>query len=342
MTEKARERGGCRKAAVWTGLGCLAIPVLGLLFAAFSLGWGFLFYNHEGPMRQETTTVTVSRGDGPGDGAAQEGIRPGVDFEQLQQQQAGGRRPVRLVLDLEEGEFDIRPGPPGSEIKAEGRFDPRDYELSQQTEEGGGEYDSEITIRFRRKVPLLFFLLRGGFDNQEHLNKITVRIPEDLPTALELRLSKGESNTDLGGLSLTELQANLTMGEHDLSVSRPIRGELEQADLSMSMGEVTVVRLGNIRARRLEIRGRMGEVRADMDGDWPAGFATRVDVSFSMGEFRLSVPRSVRIDPGSSASMFLGESYSGALHEEGPSDPDAPVLEIHASAKMGEFRVTRD
>ena len=73
LAEKAKEKGGCRKVAFWAGLGCLALPVLGLLFAGVSLGWGFLFYNHDGPARQETTTVSVPLGDTT---AGSPGIQP--------------------------------------------------------------------------------------------------------------------------------------------------------------------------------------------------------------------------------------------------------------------------
>ena len=86
----------------------------------------------------------------------------------------------------------------------------------------------------------------------------------------------------------------------------------------------------------------MGEMTADMGGDWLPGFTTRADVNFSMGECSLSIPENVKISPNSSSSMFLGESRTGALHEEGPTDPNAPTIEIHASAKMGEFRVSRN
>lgn len=337
MAEK--KRGGCRKAAMWTGMGCLAIPVLGLIFAVVSLGWGFLFYNHDDPMRAEPTSLSIPLG---GEGEATEGIQPGVDFEQLQNAQGRGRPPVLLNIDLQEGEFEVRPGPPGSQIQVDGNFDPRDFELSQSTEEGSGEYEKEVTIRFRRKVPLLFFLLRGGFEDGQDMNKVTVTIPVDLPTALDLAISKGESDTDLGGLTLRSLNADLTMGEHDLTFSRPLQGELESASFRLSMGEVSVTRLGNARARQLTVRGRMGEMTADLGGDWPPGFTTRADLNFAMGECRLTVPERVRISPSSSVSMFLGESRSGDLNEGGPQGPDAPEVEIHASAKLGEFRIIRN
>ena len=342
MADKAKAKSGWRKAAMWTVMGCLAIPVAMFIFAAFSLVVGYTFYNHDDPMRAERSVVTVRIGEGS-DGAAAEsvGIVPGRDFEQLQAAQQRLALPVRLNISLEEGDFQIRPGPPGSDIRVEGNFDPRDYELSQEVEEGDDEYEHEVTIRFRRMVPFLFMLIRGGFDDGDEMNEITVYLPEDLPMALNLTLSKGESDTELGGLTLTALRAVLRMGDHELAVSSPIRGELQRADFRTSMGEITLRGLGNLRAHEIFIRGKMGEMRADLGGDWPAGFETRADLRFSMGEFRLSIPEEVRISPNSTSSMFLGESHSEALLEEGPSDPDAPMIEIHASAKMGELRISR-
>ncbi len=351
---KARGRSGCRKTAIWTGVGCLAVPVGLILFVAVSLLIGYTYYGREGPAQHERSLLTVpatagGRGESrPDEGATGKGegggtgIVPGRDFEDLRAALPRRRQAVKLNLDLEEGEFEIRPGPPGTDIQVEGFFDPRDYELTQDSEEAGDE--REITIRFRRKVPFLFHLLRGGFneDGRHEMNRVIVLIPEDLPTALDLVLSKGESKIELGGLSLTALKADLSMGEHDLTVSRPVQDELERVDFHTAMGEMTFSRLGNIRARHITINGRMGELTADMGGTWAAGFTTRADLRFSMGECRISVPPGVRISPDSTTSMFLGESRDEASREGEPQDPNAPTLEIHASSKMGELRITRN
>ena len=103
MADKGKGKGGCRKAAMWAGLGCLALPVLGLLFAGISLGWGFLFYSHDGPHEHQSTSLSVPLA---GDEAAGVGIQPGVDFEQLQSAQRRGRPPVLLNIDLQEVEVD--------------------------------------------------------------------------------------------------------------------------------------------------------------------------------------------------------------------------------------------
>jgi len=342
MAEKAKTKGGCRKTAIFAGLGCLAIPVLGLIFAAFSLGWGYMFYSHDGPVPAEGASLTVARSlPSSSSGDAAEGIEPGVDFEQMQQAGARGAAPVHLVIDLEEGEFEIRPGPPGSQIRAEGNFDPRDYELSQETEEGPDGQPRKITLTFRRKVPLLFYLLRGGFNDDEHMHHLFIEIPEDLPIDLDLRISKGDSESEIGGLTLTGLKADLRMGEHDITVSRPINGHIERAEFSHRMGEVGLAGLGNLKAREFSIRGGMGELEADFDGEWAAGFTTRVDVLFSMGECRIGVPESVRVSPDSTYTMFLGD-VRDLMNGAGPHDPNAPTIEIHAAAKMGEFRVVQN
>jgi hypothetical protein len=329
-----KEKGGCRKTATIVGIGCLAVPVVLLIFAGLSILIGYAFHDHEGPPELKTTSFSV-----PSGGRGEQGIEPGRDFEELEAAQRRRVRPVRLNIDLKEGEFEIRPGPPGSDIEAEGVFDPRDYELTQESVELDGEYEREVTIRFRRKVPLLFMLLKGGIE--EAHNKVTVRIPEDLPTALKLKLSAAETETDLSGLTLTELQAFLSMGEHELAVNRPLRSSPERAVFRTSMGEMDLRGLGNLRAKEISISGRMGEVKVDLSGDWPAGFAARTDLKFSMGECHLTVPAGVRIDPASNASVFIGEGHTSALEETGPDDPDAPTVEIHAYVKLGELRISR-
>ncbi len=354
VAEKAQGRSGCRKTAIWTGVGCLALPVGLILFAAVSLLIGYTFYGREGPARNEKSLLTVPAGTGgggarqPGDGAAGKetgpdaGILPGRDIEDLQTSLPRRPQAVTLNLDLEEGDFEIRPGPPGTDIQVEGFFDPHDYELTQEAEESGE--GREITIRFRRKVPFLFHLLRGGFteDGSHDKNRVLVQIPEDLPTALNLVLSRGESNIELGGLSLTALKADLSMGEHDVTVSRPVQEELERVDFHTGMGEIHLNQLGNIRARQITISGRMGELSADLGGEWAPGFTTRADLSFAMGECRISVPPGVRISPDSTTSIFLGESRDEATGEGQPQDPNAPTLEIHASSKMGELSIRRN
>ncbi|HXI03888.1 MAG TPA: hypothetical protein VNI57_11995, partial [Candidatus Saccharimonadales bacterium] len=278
-----------------------------------------------------------------GEAASTGAIEPGRDIEDLQARAHAPSRGVRLKLDFQEGEFVIRAGPPGSEIHAEGDFDPRDYELTQETEAGDGIYDHKVTIRFHRKVPLLFFLVKGGFQDGANENKITVTIPEDLPTALSLNLSKGESHVDLGGLDLRELDAQMAMGDHNLRFSRPLQNELQKMELRTGMGDIDLEELGNARAHEVAIRGRMGDMRVDFGGDWPGAFSSRVNLTFGMGDCRVRIPRDVRLSPDSSATAFLGESTMRRELDEGGELPgDAPTVEIHASIRMGDLSVSKE
>jgi len=241
-----------------------------------------------------------------------------------------------LTVELEEGRFYIEPGPPGSAVRAEGYFDERDYELTQEVVEDG-DLGRHVTIRFRRTRPWYVLLFFGD----ENKNEVTVTIPEGVPTALMLRLSKGETRTELGGLTLTDLHANLGMGEHQLGLRHPLTHDLERAVIHGGMGEIRLLELGNARARTYDIRGSMGEFTVDFDGEWAPGFTSHATVRFKMGECRISVPPEVRIPEGSSASVIMGEASTPAFRGLQPEDPDAPTLEFDVSASMGGIYVNR-
>jgi hypothetical protein len=199
----------------------LALIVGGMLMSAKIVA------DREGPGSPERSFIAVPLDGAPersGAGEASQGqeeegaggtVTPGVDLPEFAARAYTSERPLRLRLELEEGEFVIEPGPPGSALKAEGFFDPRDYELTQEVNDEG-DLGREVTIRFRRKRSV-FILFFRGHDNQ---NEVRVSIPRGVPTALMLQLSKGESRTELGGLTLTDLHGNLRMGEHEVSFRR--------------------------------------------------------------------------------------------------------------------------
>jgi hypothetical protein len=334
--------GKLKKVGFGLAIGCIGLPILIGLFVGVTLLTAKFKYEKEGPPRPETTRIAVPllEDEAPGGRRRRAGgpVAPGKDLPELGVDYAAQARPLRLTIDLEEGVFEIRPGPPGSAVSAEGFFDPKDYELTQHVEEGG-DLGREVTIRFRRVRSFLALLFRGMEDNE---NKIVVTIPRGVPTALALRLRKGESDAELGGLMLTDLQVEMAMGEHTIDFSRPIQGKIANAHFSGSMGEMDLLGLGNARLENAFFRASMGEMKIDFGGDWPDRFSSKAQVRFKMGDARVRIPRGVRILPSSSARTFLGGLHDRALHEDQTDDPDAPTLELDLSNSMSELVVSRD
>ena len=278
----------------------------------------------------EPTAEPVTRTVAVGESSALEtpGAAPSTDV------------PLRLNIELQDGTFDIRPGPPGTDVTIEGDYAAPYYEL---VEERDTDQDGRRTIVIGLQ-PIHSMLVRivAALRSQGEgvSNNLTVTIPEGVPIDLVLNLSAGESQTDLGGLTLTNLEADLSMGEHHLDFSRPLAQELPRVRVSGRMGDVHLENIGNARALEFETSSRMGNFNVDLGGDWSVETVAELVFNHSLGDLRLNVPESVRIATDSERSVTLGESCGfGTVH--GTDDPAAPVVRLHISTTMGETRLRR-
>ena len=248
--------------------------------------------------------------------------------------------PLRLHIELQDGTFEICPGPAGSDVTVEGDFAAPYYEL---VEERGIDEDGRQTMRIGLR-PTRSILVRAvaawRSDGEGVANALTVTIPEGVPIELVLSLSAGETRTDLGGLTLTGLEADLSMGEHRLDFSRPLAQSLARIWVKGNLGDINLEHLGNARALEFETSSSMGNFNVDLGGDWPGETVADLVFNHSMGELRLNVPKTVRIATDSESSVRLGES-AGLDAVRGLDDAVVPVVRLHLSTTMGETRFRR-
>lgn len=253
---------------------------------------------------------------------------------------ANAGQPLQVEIELEEGEFEVRPGPPGAGVQVDGAYAKAYYELTEEhtpADEPGGP---ATVIRLRPAHSFLVRLIGSAFGGHDGAhNALTVTIPREVPIDLRLRLRMGETRTDLGGLILTDLDADLTMGEHRLDFSEPLAGRPHRIRVAGGMGEIRLERFGNAGPRELDVEGRMGSLTVDLGGDWPAGAVADVRLDGSMGEFRLDIPNDVRIAPDSNASNVFGATSQPAA--DSGASAEAPLVRLHLTNAMGETRVRR-
>jgi hypothetical protein len=247
-------------------------------------------------------------------------------------------QPLNLTVDLQEGSFTIRPGPPGSPVQVQGTFAPGLYELTENHDTAS----RRATIRFRSKAPMWARILSGiaGGDDSGDRPKLTVLIPPTAPMNLTLRLSMGESRIDLGGLDLGDVTVDASMGEHRLDFGQPVTGSVRRLRLDTNMGNMSVDNLGNARPQTVETAASMGNLTADLGGAWMPGSAAALSFTQSMGELTLRVPSAVRLE--TDFRNAEGQpSDRPAAEPDASADPKAPLLRLRVTSSMGETRVVR-
>jgi hypothetical protein len=321
---------GCRRGLFIGGVGCVSLFILVVGAVGPAMVWGGMSYRRMGAPTPDPAQRVIALGPALTGGGAATGEPAGP----------GSRIPVSLTIDMMEGDFEVRPGPPGSEIQVEGTFASSYYELVE--ERSGDEFGQEVSLRLVPTAGFFTRVLAGLTDiGSKHPNRLVVSIPEDVPVALTLRMSAGESHTDLGGLTLTDLDVDFSKGEHDLDFTKPVRAGPEQAVIRLEMGDGKVMNVGNGRPGRLQVNARMGGFRVDLGGAWESGSTSEISVTHSMSDLMLLIPQEVWVDRDSSAQFSFGESNPATLKESGDKPEGIPVLKIDLSTSMGGANIRR-
>ena len=243
----------------------------------------------------------------------------------------------RVEIELQDGSFEIQSGPAGTEVQVNGEYAENYYELIEEQTLADASGGPTTAIRLRPtsgRLVRMMAAFRGNGNLSRQPNRLTVSIPAGRPIALTLDVSRGESRIDLGGLTLTDLDADLFMGDHRLGFGEPLSEELQRLRVSGGMGNIELDELGNARARELRISSRMGNFAIDLGGERPLDDVSDLEITHSMGDLRLRIPNSVRVTLDSSSSARMGESGWIDRREE-TADSDAPVLRLDLSTTMG-------
>lgn len=247
--------------------------------------------------------------------------------------------PLHLTIELQEGEFTIQPGEPGSDIQVTGEYAPGLFELTESQDTDPATGARRATVRFKSKAPMWVRIFGGIGDGDGNRPRLTVTIPRGMPLDLDLTTSMGRSDVDLGGLTLREVSVNAAMGEHRVDFQEPVAEGMRELRLSNSMGNLNVENLGNARANTVTASGSMGNVIANLGGAWTPGAEATLNFEQSMGELTLRVPSNVRLEADVRESG--GERQSRPPDPTPPDDPSAPTLRLKVNSSMGETRIVR-
>jgi hypothetical protein len=320
---------GWQKVGLFAGIGCfsfVALLVVGFAIAVFYARSTLADLGDTTPKQVERTVAIQAQP--PTAEAPPPGTKPAP---------AGANGPMQLHVDLQEGVFDIKSGEPNGRVRVEGRFSEALYALTQQTDTQNGK--PRTTIRFKSKAPMWARMLAGLGNDDSDRPRLTLLIPPGVPIELSLNVSMGESRIDLGGLTLSNLGLDLSMGNHEVDFREPVVDGMTRFRLSARMGNVRVVNLGNARAKSVDASGSMGNLTVDLGGDWRQGSEAELSFTQSMGQVRVDVPTKVRLE--ADVRDAEGKTQSVPADADETKDPKAPVIKVRVSTSMGEGRVTR-
>jgi hypothetical protein len=269
------ESGGLRQWLKFGCLGCLGLVALLVIAAACVLAVVSFQVREEEVDTRELAHAPPAPAAVPGETPA--AIPPAA---------AG-----KVILRLAHGGFTLAPGPPGTPLRVEARYDARTYVLEEdwQTPEGGA-WTYELGFHSTVRSSLMRGLrgLLGGTSPEVH-----VFLPPDVPIELDLELNQAGAETELGGLWLTAADVAVNQGGLKLAVGSPLRAPLERLALRASMAGIEAVALGNASPRELELEASMGGVELDLRGAWVTDATIRI--AARMGGVEVVLPGDVNV-----------------------------------------------
>jgi hypothetical protein len=298
----AESGGGGRK---WLACGCIGCLVVVVLCVAVLTG---LFGTAWHGVRSEEVAERVLEPEIPTRAAA----APGQ-----------GGLPGRVVLRGTSGEFHIKPAREGEPLRVEARYDERTYDLTERFEPGRDRWTYEID--FERRGSMLTSLLKtlmGGTGA-----RVEVFLPTDAPLELEIHLTQGGAEMDLGRLWLTTADIEFSQGGFELEISEPLREPMERLTIRGSMGGFAAGRLGDASPRRLDVECSMGGMDLDLRGKWATD--SEISIRTSQGGGAVRLPRDVDI-------VGLETSRVGTRGDE---ELPRPTLTFSVSSTQGELEI---
>lgn len=245
-------------------------------------------------------------------------------------------RVALVVLELEEGYFEVFPGPASEGIKVTADYDQATYELKQSYDMDGDR--PVYLLQFRSKISFWRRIAADGSFSDEDMenNHLQIQLPVDTPMDLSIKIDKSESTVELDGLALANLETDFSMGEFEILINEPNPIVMEKATFGARMGEFRVEGISFLSPATVETKGGMGEVTLDWGG--PLRRDTEIITHMRMGELNLRLPDNARWDPQNRIRATWGE-VSG--DREGDPDAMGPLLSIDANVFMGEMVIDR-
>ena len=238
------------------------------------------------------------------------------------------RRGGRVILRFSQGEFFLRPAPPGGELLVKANYDADVFVLEDNftvNPDSSWVYEVEFYRTIGGLQAMMRHLIGAGHDS-----KLEVFLPRDLPIELIIDSEEGGFDADLGGLWLTDTRIEFGKGGFNMIISEPLQEPLPSLVIHGSMGGFNAERLGNASPAVLDVNCSMGGANVDLTGQWRNDCAARLAIR--MGGMAVVVPEDVQVE---------GAPVSGGGLRRTDEEVNVPTITLSLTQSMGEIDVVR-
>jgi hypothetical protein len=234
----------------------------------------------------------------------------------------------RVILNLSQGEFEIKPAKPGEPLSVQAKYDSHNYFIKEDYQvlpDSTWIYRLDYHRTQSGLQSILQAILGGGQES-----RIVIYLPTDVPLELDFDVEQGGMESELGGLWIQDADIKVGKGGFILSVGEPLQHPMEKLKIRGSMGGIVLSKLGNASPQRLDVDWRMGGGEIDLRGQW----LNDCDVRFvaSMGGVDIRVPEEVR-------TTGLPQLDDSGLEQN--QEVPLPVLRFDVDVSMGGFEAWR-
>jgi len=310
--------GGCKTVFKFGCLGCLALLLLLIAITGivFGIAWNQV-QKEEVETTELTQLLTVPEAAGVEDGPLE------VPSEFVIEEPAG-----RVVLDLRNTVFEIRPAQPGEPLKVVAKFDINNYGLTESLDEGSAEEGWTYEVSFRRTsdsyaLTALKELLGGTKP------KVKIFLPSDVLYDLDVDIMQGGADVELGGLWLSNVDLRFMQGGGAVQFGEPLQRPARSLAIQFSQGGGAIEGIGNASPSQLDVSFSMGGGYIDLRGPWQQDAEITIDQS--MGGVSLQLPRNVVL-------RGIGRHDTEEPAEGGE---EVPVLRFSTSSHYGELEIIK-
>jgi hypothetical protein len=310
----AQKKDGCKTTFKFGCLGCLAFIFLLIVITAIVFGVAWNQVRKEEVKTQELVQIL----------AAPEPV--GIEDDPLEvptefvvPEPAG-----RVILDLRNTVFEIRPAPAGEPLKVNAKFDINDYGLTESFDEGVDEEGWTYEVSFRRTADSYALTalkeLLGGTKP-----KVKVFLPSNVLYDLVIDITQGGADVELGGLWLSNVDLRFLQGGGAVQFGEPLRQPAKSLAIQFSQGGGAVEGIGNASPSKLDVSFSMGGGFIDLRGSWQQDAEITIDQS--MGGVSLQLPKNVVL-------RGIGRHDT---EEPAEGSEEMPVLRFSTSSQYGEL-----